>query len=156
MIVGDAPSPAPRPDRFESDVALLAGAIEERAPLVVEEVPETLPRRGLYWIAGGLCALLIGAAEVGILMQVERSETARASAAARPVPATAPCAERLTAIMAAIDAYAAVRGTPPPNLEILHPAFLAFAPVDPAHNAPYRYEVTGEGISLACPGDEPG
>lgn len=156
MTAGDPRSPAPRPGGFDRDVASLATAIEDRAPLVIEEVPETLPRRGLYWIAGGLCALLIGAAEVGILMQVERSEAARAAAAARPLPPTAPCAERLTAIMDAIDAYAAVRGAPPPNLEILHPAFLAFAPVDPARNAPYAYRVTAEGISLACPGDQPG
>lgn len=148
----DQPRPPNQsPGDIDARVAALASAFEQRVPLVIEEAPQTVKRRTVYWIIGGLCALVIGSVEAAILLNEPAPETATASVETISVLDTDPCAQRLTTILAAVDAYAAARGTLPPNLEVLHPEFLAFPPIDPQAKAPYGYAVADEGITLTCP-----
>ena len=60
----------------------------------------------------------------------------------------------MTAIMDAITAYTAAHGGPPPSLAVLNPEYLSFAPIDPASNQPYDYQVVGESVTLSCPSVE--
>lgn len=140
--------------QFAHRIESLATAIEERPPLEVEEAPQTRSSRHLYWLIGGLCALTIGVAEVGILT--------RSSAPDAPAPPPAvleafehdPCAARMSAIMGAVGAYTNAHGSPPPSLAVLNPDYLGFAPIDPVSNQPYGYQVIGESVSLFCPSAE--
>jgi hypothetical protein len=151
MASDQSTPPTQSPGDIDARVAALASAFEQRAPLVIREAPQTVKRRTVYWIIGGLCALVIGSAEAAILLYNPAPKTATASVATTSVLDTDPCAQRLTTILAAVDAYAAARGTLPPNLESLHPEFLAFPPIDPQTNAPYGYQVADEGVTLTCP-----
>jgi hypothetical protein len=142
-----APS-APPADPFGA----LATQIESRPPLQIEEVPPTAHSRYLYWIVGGLCALTIGLAEVGILL---RSDV---SGDAPPAPPEVlqtlqndACATRMTQLMDGVAAYTAKKGSPPQSLAVLYPDFIGFQPIDPAVNQPYGYEVIGESVSITCP-----
>lgn len=146
-------TPAPPPahdDPFQTSVEQLASAIEERPPVEVEESPQTRSSRQLYWLIGGLCALTIGAAEIGILLH------GGADAPAPPPEVVAlieqdPCTARMVEIMDAVAAYTAAHGAPPAALADLHPSHLPFVPVDPVSRREYSYEVIGESVSLSCP-----
>lgn len=144
-------SDSPPPDEIDARVAALASAFEQRPPLVVVEAPQTIQRRSVYWLIGGLLALVIGVAEAAILLHDPAPAAPAAPAETTALLDNDPCVQRLTAILAAVDAYAAARGTLPPNLDALHPEFLAFRPIDPQANAPYGYEVADEGVTLTCP-----
>lgn len=146
-----SPALPPTGDDFHAGVESLATAIEQREPLTVEEAPATRPRRQLYWMVAGACALLIGLAEAAILLHDPGPGVPPADAAVTAMLDADPCAQRLNAIMQAIDAYVAARGALPPSLDALHPDFLAFPPVDPLSQAPYGYAVAGEGVTLSCP-----
>ena len=147
----DDHSETPQGDAFSSRIETLATAIEERPPVDVEEAPETRSSRHIYWLIGGLCALTIGVAEIGVLARGE-------SAGAPPPPAevvakyeNAPCATRMAEIMKAVSAYTDSHGGPPPNLTVLTPDYLASPAIDPASNQPYGYQVSGEEVSVSCP-----
>lgn len=142
--------------QFANRIDDLATAIEERPPLDVEEAPQTRGSRHLYWLIGVLCALTIGIAEVGVL-----THGGTADAPAPPPEMLAafendPCAARMGAVVAAVAAYTNTHGSPPPNLAVLNPDFLAFAPIDPVSNQPYGYRVIGESVSVSCPSAGPG
>lgn len=147
-MTNDNPAQQTPDDPFGS----LASEIEQRPALTVEEAPQTKSSKHLYWIIGGLCALTIGAAEVGILMQGDGS---------RDAPLAPPevlqtiqndaCAGRMKALMDGVAAYVAKTGSMPTSLTVLYPDFIAFQPIDPAVNQPYGYEVVGESVSITCP-----
>jgi hypothetical protein len=157
-VTNDSGSLAPPPtgaepsaDPFHASLGTLTGEIESRPAIEIEVAPQTRSSRHLYWMIGALCALTIGAAEIGILI---RGDSLAAPAPPPEVVAAYqqdPCATRLTAVMDAIAAYTAQHGRPPASLGVLHPGFLAFAPIDPAVNQPYGYEVNGESVALSCP-----
>lgn len=133
-------------------LSALATEIEERQPLEVEEGPRTRTTRHVYWLIGGVCALIVGVVEVSILMG------SVASADAPPPPPVVmeqiqndTCASRMSAVMNGILAYEAKTGARPPTLAALYPEFIAFQPIDPAANQPYGYAVMGESITLTCP-----
>lgn len=141
----------PPDDRFHSRLEGLATAIEERPPLEIETAPPTTSSRRLYWLIGGLCALTIGAAEIGILMHADRLGAPPAPPEVLAAVQADPCAPRLMQIMDAIARYRREHGGPPPTLAELQPTYLSFAPIDPVTNQPYAYAVIGESISLSCP-----
>jgi hypothetical protein len=143
---------SPAPMMPEDPFSALANQIEQRPALTVEEAPQTKSSKHLYWIIGGLCALTIGAAEVGILLQSDASRDAP------PAPVEVlqtiqndACATRMKALMDGVAAYLAKTGTMPTSLTVLYPDFIAFQPIDPAVNQPYGYEVVGESVSITCP-----
>lgn len=150
------PAPDGSVDPFRSSVDSLASQIEERPPLEIDEAPQTRSSRHLYWMIGALCALTIGIAEIGILMRGESLEAPAPPPEVLAAVEQDPCAARLTAIMDGIAAYVAQNGKPPATLDVLHPTFLPFAPVDPATNQPYGYEINGESVALTCPSVERG
>jgi len=136
---------------FRTRIEDLATAIEERPGIEVDEVPPTRSSRHLYWMVGGLCALIIGIAEVGILLRGNMLDAPAPPPEVRAIYEHDPCAARMAAVMDALTAYRLARGKPPSALTALYPDYLAFPPVDPATNQPYGYEVIGESISLTCP-----
>jgi hypothetical protein len=62
-----------------------------------------------------------------------------------------PCNARLAQLLNAIAAYTAAHGDPPADLSALQPEYVAFEPVDPVSNQPYRYQTLGQSVSLSCP-----
>lgn len=150
----DTNSPAPQNHPFRSSVDSLASEIEGRPALEVEQAPQTRSARHVYWLIGVLCALTIGAAEIGILMRGEVVDAPPPPPAVLASYEQDPCAMRMSAIMDGIAAYMAQHGKPPTSLEALHPTFLPFAPIDPAVNQPYGYEVNGESVAISCPSAE--
>jgi hypothetical protein len=130
----------------------LATQIEDRPHPATEQGPQTASSRHIYWLIGGLCALTVGVAEVGILMRSDASSDAPA-----PPPAVVQrlqsdtCATRMTVIMDGVIAYKAKTGAAPTSLTALYPNYIPFEPTDPAVNKPYGYEVLGESVTLTCP-----
>lgn len=154
-MIDDDPTETPQSDPFGSQLENLATAIEGRPAIDVEQAPETGRSRQIYWLIGGLCALTIGIAEIGILARGE-------SVGAPPPPAelmarveSDPCATRTAAFMKAVSAYAEAHGEPPPNLAVLTPDYIAFPPIDPTSNLPFSYQVVGESVSITCPSAAP-
>ncbi|MDX2167441.1 MAG: hypothetical protein SF182_10275 [Deltaproteobacteria bacterium] len=148
MTSAASPAPVPPDDPFGA----LATQIEERPQQQIEEAPQTANSRYLYWIVGGLCALTIGLAEVGILL---RSDVASQAPPAPPevlqTMQNDACAIQMARLMDGVAAYTAKHGAPPQSLAALYPDFIAFQPIDPAVNQPYGYEVVGESVSITCP-----
>jgi hypothetical protein len=143
----DAP-PAERKDPFGA----LANEIETRPTAEIDEAPDTRAARHIYWMIGGLCALTIGVAEIGILLHGDGVGDAP------PIPPALEkrlqsdaCASRMTVVMDGIMAYKAETGAPPQSLAALYPRYITFQPIDPAVQEPYGYEVRGESITLTCP-----
>jgi hypothetical protein len=146
-------SPVPRvsSEGFNAELESLATAVEERPPIPVETGPATRSNRHVYWLIGALCALTIGAAEVGILVNGAPPDVAAAPARVVSDYQADQCATRTAAIMEAISRYTAQHGGRPPSLAALYPGYLTFAPVDPVSNEPYDYATVGESVSLTCP-----
>lgn len=146
-----SPVPQEPSTRFGSDIDSLASAIEGRPEVAVEKGPETISHRSLYWCLAGLCALVIGGVELMILARDDAPDAPAPPAAVVAILDEDPCAQRLTAALAAVDAYSATRGGPPPSLDALSPSFLAVQPGDPVRNPPLVYEPDGEGVAISCP-----
>ncbi len=130
----------------------LASAIEERPALEVEQGPQTKSSRHVYWLIGGLCALTVGIAEVGILVRSDATHDAPPPPVAvlQTVQSDA-CATRITALMNGVSAYMAKTGSAPQSLAVLYPNYIGFQPIDPAVNQPYGYEVVSQSVTITCP-----
>lgn len=100
---------------------------------------------------GGLYAVTIAIAEVGILASGQRLGAPPPPPEVLAALESDPCALRMMKIMTAIEIYRARHGSPPPSLAVLHPKYLDFVPIDPAANRPYGYQLSGESVVLTCP-----
>lgn len=144
----DSLAAEPPEDPFMS----LAAEISERPALEVEQAPQTKSSRHLYWLIGGLCALTLGVAEVGILMRSDATQDApQAPPEVLQAMQNDTCATRMNALMDGVAAYMAKTGSMPQSLAVLYPDFIGFQPIDPAVNQPYGYEVAGESVAITCP-----
>jgi hypothetical protein len=138
-------------DTFQERLDSLSTTIAQ-LPAIEIETPAEPPRsKRAYWIVAVLCALSVGAAEVGIVARDPTSDMATPPAAVVEAFENDPCAQRVAAIMNALAAYNTDHGSPPPALAALHPQYLPFVPIDPATNQPYGYEVIGGSVSVSCP-----
>ena len=146
----DGSSPTPASDAFSDRLAHLATAIEERPPLVVDEAPETRSLAQLYIVIAALGTLAVAAAALFMVVHTPAPEPLI------PPEMTAelqndPCNARLAQLLNAIAAYTAAHGDPPAELSALQPEYVAFEPVDPVSNQPYRYQTLGQSVALSCP-----
>jgi hypothetical protein len=133
----------------------LASAIEQR-PVPVVKAIDPHPHRHLHWLAGGVCLLAIGGLTTALAVRmVAPPEPDAVSPAVRQVLQDDTCAARVTALANAVAAYRAKTGVVPPSLAALYPEFVGFAPVDPASQEPYGYEIVGDLVSIRCPATRP-
>jgi len=139
------------PNKFDKELQALAGEVDRRAPLVVEEAPVTADKQRLYWIVGLVGALILGGLEVGVLMIGTEPDPPPPPAIAPGAFNDNPCTQRLGVIMIAIARYASDKGAPPAHLSDLGTDYLSVPPVDPVSGQPYTYTVYGDSVSLACP-----
>lgn len=141
--------------QFQRDISGLATEFEGRPPVDVPKVLQPSTRRRLYWIAGLLSPVVLGAIGVAILWQWNPAVGVPvAPAGIVAVFEQNPCALRMVHIMTAISAYRAQRGAAPHALAELVPGFLSEPVVDPASGQPYGYQQNGESVVLVCPNAE--
>lgn len=141
---------SPASDAFNDRVAHLATAIEERPVLVVDAAPETRTLVEFYAVIAAVGLLAVAALALFMVLYTPPP------APLIPAEMTAdlqndPCNARLAEILNAVAAYTAAHGEPPAALAALQPDYVAFEPVDPVTNQPYRYQTLGQSVSLACP-----
>lgn len=63
-------------DPFRQSIGRLATAVEERPRQQVEEAPRTHSNRQVYWLIGGLCAVVIATVEIGVMMRSDTADVA--------------------------------------------------------------------------------
>lgn len=138
-------------DPFRQSIGQLATAIEDRPLQQVDEAPQTHSNRQVYWLIAGLCAVVIAAVEVGVMMRSDAADVPAPPPQVESALQNNSCLARTRAIVNAVGRYADAHGGPPPTLATLGPQYLPFAPIDPASNQPLGYQVIGESVTVSCP-----
>jgi hypothetical protein len=138
--------------QFQQEIASLATDAAARPPPGAPKALQRSARWRLYWLAGLLSPVVLGAIGVVLLWQWNPAVGVPAAPAAiLAVFEGNPCALRMARIMTAISAYQAQRGATPHTLAELVPGFLSEPVVDPGSGQPYGYEHNGDSVVVVCP-----
>ena len=138
-------------DPFRQSIGQLATAIEERPAQEVDVAPKTHSNRQVYWLIGGLCAAVVAAIEIGMMVRGDSADAPTPPPQVESALQNNACLARTRAVVNAVGRYAEAHGGPPPSLNALGSQYLPFAPIDPATNQPLVYQVVGESVTVSCP-----